>query len=224
MDVGARGGSAKGRRPGTQLAAAERRLAEMVDHDGQLRERTRELGHVAEVPRVDAGKLEDHAGPLEQRKALEHGVLQDPVRIVLIVDQVAEAAQTGPAAQLAEALCGALGRAEVDPADHGADPGVALGLLQHRVGVRVGVGRLHQHGPRHAGPDELRRELLRLERPADAGMSVPHPRQRFALEIPEVVVCIDDHGFEVPPRGASESSRSAAPACSRKRVAPPCAG
>ena len=51
-------------------------------------------------------------------------VLEDPVRVGLVVDEVPEAAQLRPARELVEPLARPLGRAQVDPGDHAADPRV----------------------------------------------------------------------------------------------------
>ena len=75
------------------MLGAERRLAEVVYDDRQAGEALRELGQIAEMPREDAGKLEHEATFFHDGKALEHAGPQDPVRIGLLVDQMANPSQ-----------------------------------------------------------------------------------------------------------------------------------
>ena len=152
-----------------------------------------ELRHVAEMAREDARKLEDQLPFLQQREALEHLVPEDPVRVALVVDQVPEAAELRPAQELVEPLARPLGREEVDPGDHAADPRVRGRVLEHRVGVEVGAGGLDEHRRPDSGAVEQRLEVGGLERPPDRVVVVRHPGLGLPLEVPEVVVGVDDH-------------------------------
>ena len=117
------------------------------------------------------------------------------MRVGLVVDEMADAPQLRLPRELAESLARTLGRAQVDPGDHAADPRVRGRVLEHRIGVGVGAGGLHEHRPRHAGPREQRLEVVRLERAPDDGVLGRHPGQGFPLEIPEVLMRVDDHGL-----------------------------
>ena len=66
-------------------------------------------------------------------------------------------------------------------------------LLEHGVGVQVGAGRLHEHGPFDADSLEERSKIRRLEGPPDDRVLLGHPRLRLALEVPEVVMGVDKH-------------------------------
>ena len=136
-------------RPVVHPVGAERRLAEVVDHDRQPGERRGKLGHVAEMAREDARQLEDQLPLLEQREALEHVVAEDPVRIGLVVDEVADAAQLRPA-QRARRGARASRSAESRSTQAITAPihGVRGCVLEHRVGVGVGAGGLDEHGRR----------------------------------------------------------------------------
>ena len=70
---------------------------------------------------------------------------QDPVRIGLLVDQVANPSQRRLPRQDVEPRLRRRGRAEIDPRGDGGDPGVLRRLGEHRVGVAVGAGRLDEN-------------------------------------------------------------------------------
>ena len=66
-------------------------------------------------------------------------------------------------------------------------------VLEHGVGVEVGAGGLDEHGRPDSGAVEQRLEVGGLERPPDRVVVVRHPGLGLPVEVPEVVVGIDDH-------------------------------
>ena len=66
------------------------------------------------------------------------------MRVGLVVDG-ADAPQLRLPRQLAESLVRTPGRAQVDPRDHPTDPRVRGRVLEHRIGVGVAAGGLHEH-------------------------------------------------------------------------------
>ena len=189
-----RGRAAQISLPRAHLRAAQGRLAQVVDHDRHVREASRKLGDVAEVTRIDAGQLQDESALIHERKTLEHLAPEDPVGIRLVMDEVADSAQLRLVCELRESLSRSLGRAQIEPGDDTADPLVLPRLREHRVGVGVGARRLHEHRLRHARTREQRLEIGRLERAMDDGVLGRHPGQLLPVEIPEVLMCVDDHG------------------------------
>jgi hypothetical protein len=81
--------------PWLELAARDRRLAEVIDDDLQPRVAVRQPRNVPEVPREDGGDLEYELVPGEQCEALADSVARQPVRVRLIVHQMAYAAKRG---------------------------------------------------------------------------------------------------------------------------------
>jgi len=65
----------------------------VVDHEPQIRKPTGEPSNIPEVTREDDGQLEDEPALDEESKALQDRRLHDPMRIRLIVDQVAHRAE-----------------------------------------------------------------------------------------------------------------------------------
>jgi len=114
---------------------------------------------VAEMAGIDARQLEDQPPLLEQCDALEHRVLEHPVRVGLVVDEMADPPQLRLRRKLAESLERARGRAQVDPRDHAADPCASGRMLEHRVGVGIGTGGLHEHRLRHVHTPEQRLQV-----------------------------------------------------------------
>ena len=118
--------------------------------DGEPGKALRQLGHVAQMVGEDAGKLEHETAFLEERDALEHRRPEDPVGIVLLVDEMTDAPELRLHGELVQSLARTAGASSGDPGDDAADPVVTRRVLQHRVRVEVGGGRLHEHRPLHA--------------------------------------------------------------------------
>ena len=116
------------------------------------------------------------------------------MRVGLVVDEMADAAQLRLVSQLVQPFLRARGRAQVDPRDHAADPLAHGRVLEHEVGVVVGARGLHEHRLRHPCPQQQRLEVIGLERAPYDGVLVRDPGQGLPLEIPEVLMRIDDHG------------------------------
>ena len=88
---------------------------------------------------------------LQQRQPLAHLRAEQPVRVGLVVDEGADAGQTRPHPQPGE-LGGRLVRpVQRYPGHHAGDLRVRRRDLEHGLGVRGGVVRVHQDGPVHAG-------------------------------------------------------------------------
>ena len=182
-------------RPAAHLAGPERRLAEMVDHDRRARGSSRELGHVAEVAREDAGKLEDQPPLLEEGEALEHRGPGGSSAGRARRGSGAGSPAASAAQELVEPLARPLGREQVDPGDHAADPGVLARVLEHGVGVEVG-SRPPARAPssRLPAPLEQRLEVGRARTCAGSRRARPSSRAAASrVEVPEVVVGVDDH-------------------------------
>ena len=182
----------------------DRWLAEVVDHEPQIRKSAGELSRIPEVMREDDRQLEDESALDDEGKALEDLRLHDPMRIRLIVDQVAHRAELRMMSELRESSAAAGGVGERQPSRHGANPGDAIGKLEQVVGVRVEVGSLDQHSPVDSMNGQRRSQGRRFEDPVDRAMIRRHPRQRIPRGVPEMVMRINDH------RDHSEGTRPAA--------------
>ena len=102
-------------------------------------EALRELGQVAEVAREDAGKLEHEAAVFDRREALEHVAREDPVRIVLLVDQMADPSQLRAVLPARRAGPPPSGEREIDPRGDGGDPRVARPPAANIASVSLSV-------------------------------------------------------------------------------------
>ena len=171
---------------------AERRLAEVVDHESKPRKALGERNHVIEVARVDDRRLEDQIALLEQRDALEHRRLHDPV-VWLVMDQMADGAQLWPALKLIESRGGELRSQQIDPGGHSADQLVRRGSSEEIVRVGVETGPLDEDHGVDAVAFDQRLDVGGTERAVDRDVLLGHPRLRRARRIPEVDVRVDPH-------------------------------
>jgi hypothetical protein len=102
-----------------------------------------ERRHVTQVPGQHGDDVERDAAALEQRQPFPHLRAEQPVWVGLVVDEVADAGEARPFAQLAEARGRLVRPVQRDPAHHSGDLGVRRRDLEHRLGVRRGIVRLH---------------------------------------------------------------------------------
>ena len=110
------------------------------------------------------------------------------------LDQVTNSAELAARGELFETGLSSLGVEQVDPGRDRSDPLAVLCKLEQVVGVGVVARALHQDDCIDAGRLEERLELFRPERSRDRGDVGRDPGLRVAVEVPEVDVCIDDHG------------------------------
>jgi hypothetical protein len=129
------------------------------------------------------------------------------VRVVLVVDQMADPAQLRTAQQRVEPTDGPVRLVEGAPGDDSADPRQVPGHLEHVVGVLVERGTLHEHRARNTGRGEQRLEVRRLEGARDDGVLLRHPGLRDARRVPEVVVSVDCHGGDAGPAAKEGTPR-----------------
>jgi hypothetical protein len=94
--------------------------------------------------------------------------------------------------ELVETLPRLLGRGERQPRRDGADPVVLCSVGEELVGIGVGAGALDEDRARDVARVEQWRELLGLERPGDRTERAGQPGLWRPLEVPQVMVCVDD--------------------------------
>ena len=182
---------AERRRPFAHALGAKRGLAEVVDHDRQPGEALRELGQVAEVSREDAGKLEHEAALLHGREALEHAVLQDPVWVGLLVDQVADSPQRRLSARTSSRASAVARRARSTHAVTAAIQecsAACANIASVSLSVQADWTRIVRSIP-HAsssGP-----QVRGLEIAGDRRVLGRHPRHRLPPEVPEMLMRVD---------------------------------
>ena len=177
--------------------AADRRLREVVDDQHQARMPLREDRHELEVPPPYGHDVERDAARLEQREPLADVRPQQPLGVGLEVDRAAHAAERAMALDLLQPARRVGRPVERQPRHDGADGRLRVRDLEHVVGVRVVLGRLHHHGAIDAGGPQERRQLLELHRAVDRAEGVRQPGIRRAGRIPQMVVSIDQHRPEL---------------------------
>jgi hypothetical protein len=81
---------------------------------------------------------------------------------------------------------------ERDVADDAEHDGSGIRDREHVLGVVVVVGRLHEHCARHAGGLELGRDVVHTEVPVEHAGLGTEPGVFGPVEVPDVLVCVDD--------------------------------
>src|SRR4029078_12307998 len=82
--------------PWCHLRGAERRLSEVVEDERQTRVAPGQLRHIVEMIRVDRRQLEEEVVLRNHLERRLHVRPQDPVRVRLLMDQVAYPTQLRP--------------------------------------------------------------------------------------------------------------------------------
>ena len=170
-----------------------RRFGKVVDDESQPGVASGELGHVAEVIGKDGRQLEQQPALLEQAERRLDVAAQEPVRVGLLVDEMADSAQLRPTSQVVEPAACDSDVVEPAPRRDGADPLRLLDQVEHVVGVLVARRTLDEHRRSDAALCEQRLEVAWLERPIDHLVLLRHPRLRDERGVPKVMVGIDDH-------------------------------
>ena len=194
MDVGVLGRGPQVRLPGVVVAAHDGRLGEVVDDDGQVRTGARQRRHVPQVQGVDGHDLVDEAALLEDLEPVDDGRADQPVRVGLLVVEMADALELriGQVALVEDARRRAWSSRGTQPTTAPIHS-CAAAWREHRVGVLERVGRLHQDGALDAGRTQLGLQLGGREGAVDGPVVRHQPGVRDLLEVPEVLVAIDDH-------------------------------
>ena len=166
---------------------SDRRLAEVVDHESSFGNRPARRGMSAEVTRKHDRQLKDDSAP-RAGQGFEHLGPQDPVRVGLVVDEVAHARNAG-APQLVEPLAARSGSSSASHAVTARDPVMSRRLREQVVRVGVEAGALYEDDGVDAVPFEQRVEIARAEWRArsqrartssTAEVCAPHPRDERA--------------------------------------------
>ena len=153
---------------GSMAPDADRRLRQVVDDEP-------ETGHLPghdqrrrQLARADE-EVVGQAGRLDRGQPAPHVRAEEPVRVGLVVDLVAdpdEPLPARPAAQRVERSADApIG--QVDPSDHAADERDGRCGREELAGLFQAADRLDEDRPIDAGRGELRREVLGAETPID---------------------------------------------------------
>ena len=116
----------------------------------------------------------------------------------LVVDQVAHGPELRFVGQLGETLARPCGRGKRQPRRDRADPVVLCRLGEELVGVGVGAAVLDEDRARDAARVEQWRELVGLERPGDRFERGGQPALWRPLEVPQVMMCVDDREELIP--------------------------
>ena len=146
VDVRPRGRCSKELLPPRHLVGAERRFAEVIDHDGQAGVAGRQRRDVVEMVRVHGRQLEQEPALLEQPQALPDRGAEDPVRVRLLVDEMPDPAELRAVLQLVQPPPRGARVVEAAPADDRRDPVDRACDFEHVVGVFVARGALDEDG------------------------------------------------------------------------------
>lgn len=139
----------------------------------------------------------------------------DPV-VRLVVGQMADSAELGPALELVEAGRCTVGILEAHPRGHGPDPLVPRGLLEQVVGVGVQTGALDEDHGVDAVALQQGRDIRCPERAGDRAVLVGHPWLGRVVAVPHANVTVDQHGhrrYAAPTGSAIESGSVQADPC-----------
>ena len=174
--------------PALPVGAAEGRLAEVVDDDPQVGQRSGQVRRGRQMPRPRVGDVEREAAVGEPLQRPPDGGEEEEVVARVVVHEVAHAAQARVG--LLELPLGHGGVVELHPADDAGDPRMPLRRLEHQLGVALGVLGLDEHRRGDPGRLELGVRLLRREGLVER-MVRGEPRVLAALEVPDVQVGVD---------------------------------
>ena len=153
--------------------------------------------HESEVVREHSNHVEGQAAAGDEVQArLDVGTHQ-PQRIGFVVDQVSDPAE-GRVRSGIERRFGSADIGQRDPADDGAHEPVAVGNVQDRVRVREAAGRLDEDRAVDARRGELGFEIARRVGPVDRAIGRRRPRVPAAVDVPEVLVCVDPDAASHP--------------------------
>lgn len=184
---------------------ADRRRAEMVQHDPEPWKRHRQVLELGQMFRPRGHQVERDVRGLQQAQAFgDVGTLQ-PVRIRPIVDQAANADEPVPGLQLGQPSRSALGLIQPKITDHPEHLGLSRGHGEHRVGVSIGIGGLDEHRAVDPVPTEEGGELGEVEAASESFVGPGQPVVPAVGGVPGVLVGIDHHRSNV--RG-SETARA----------------
>ncbi len=192
MDVGTGCGAPQQSRPRLPTAFGDRRLRQVVDDQPQRRVPLGQGDDVFEMTRQDGDDVEGQLALGEQAQAVLDLLTDHPVRVRFVVDQVPDTHEPGIPAALVELRGGVVRPLQRHPSDDPGDPGPPVGDLEHVVGVLGGVGRLDDHRTIDPGRGELRLQFDLLERPVERAEVRGQPRVLDPVQIPQVLVGVDD--------------------------------
>ncbi len=134
--------------PAVHPALLDQGLGQVVDHHGQVGQLPGEGRDVAQVSRAEE-QVEGDTVPLEDPKAPQDVVTNDPVVVRLVVGDVPDADEPGVAPQLGELVLAGLA-GEIHPAHHAGQEVVALGEAQHPAALLDVVLGLDEDRPVHS--------------------------------------------------------------------------
>ena len=179
------------------------RLGQVVDDHPQVRVAFRQGRDVLKMPRQDGDDIERDIvrGQDIQRRA--HVRPEEPVRVGLRVDEVADAGEGRVGAQDGQPLCDRGRIVERHPSDDRGDLRVARRDLEHVGRVGGVVRRLDEHRALHARRREQWRQLRELDGAVDGPEVRAEPVVRGPGRIPEMLVRVDDGQDVRPPSGKS---------------------
>ena len=159
----------------------------------------------------------DESGLADRPDPAADVVTQQPLRVGLVVDLVADPDETIAAGTRAEAgdRVGDAGIGQVDPPDDPPDERCRGCRGQELAGLVEARAGLDEDGRVDAGGGQRRCEVGRRERPSDGCELVGEPRVVRPGGVPDVVVGVDDHrcgtgaSAAMRPSARSSSQRSA---------------
>ena len=170
----------------------DRRLAQVVDHHLQVRHLLGDDRDALHMLRQGRDHVEGQPGRRQQLQPLDHLILQQPFGSASLWMRWRIPRKSGFFLKRSMARPATSGKSSGTQPTTPTDPGVGRRLLEHVLGVGVAVGRLDQHGVRDPGRRKLRLKLRRLKRPRDRPERRHQPRIRDAIQVPEVLVGVDD--------------------------------
>lgn len=128
-------------------AFPDRWFAQVVDDDTQSWQPLRQQCDLVQMIWAGCRNVEAQVPLGKHGQAFQHILTQQPVRLVLLVDEMTDPHQTGAVLTAIQRSLGFFGASQQNPADDACHPRPAVGDLEHVLGVGDRVRRLNEHRP-----------------------------------------------------------------------------
>src|SRR5262249_666659 len=195
--------------------AGNRWLAEVIDHDPQVGDALRDQRNMFQMTGQYPHVVERQAAGCQDPQPLQNVRADDPIRVRLDINQMADADQSRLARTYIECSFNAARMRERRPTNHACDPIIGVSIGEQCLIFRRVIRRFNRHGAVDPSRLELRRQVVwlkgtpkRLERGIACVRQYVHPGRLIGTVTPEVLMCIDDETHRMPPRGLGIWPRS----------------
>jgi hypothetical protein len=163
----------------------------MIEHDGEVGQPARDFQHRFELRRSDRDGIEGQPRGTEQPERFDHLRLQQPFRIGLVADEVADADQLAAPHQFLERLRGGGRIGQRNPADHATDE-IRRALDVEEFARLVELQHLHQHGAVDAAGGKFGTQIVGREIAVETLTCLRRPVIGMPADPPKVMMRVDD--------------------------------